>query len=481
VLFITGNQMKVGTTIIKNSGVLILKQLFLMIIALFATAYIARSLGEVYYGKFAFAFAFVVLFRVVGEMGIYALTVREVAADKAKAGIYLGDAIIIRMALSFFMLGSIALVINVMNYPEDTTTVVYIAAGALFFDSLSKAFQSIMEGHQRMEYVAFIHSIISLVQASFAILILYIGFKLIPLALVYLGVSVLGFLLSYLITTKKIVLPIFTIDVERLKYTIKNAFPFAIIALFTLALFKIDIVMLSFFKGDAAVGWYNAAAVLTYNTIVIASALSTSIFPALSGLGRENKDAARNIFEKSFSFLIFIGLPIAIGTTFTAKQIIMLIFGEQYAPSVLILQVIIWYIPFVYVGSLMANVLNAYACQKYVAKTAGIQAVTNILFNLYMIPLYGPVGAAIATVVTEVLGVGILYFRLRHFFSFSFISKIVPYLVFSNAVLVLFLSIMSGWSLAVIVPSSITIYFLILLQSGLVNREDLNIMKKINY
>ena len=61
--------MKVGKTIIKNSGVLIVRQIFLNVLALVTTGYIARCLGEMDYGKFAFAFAFVTLFKNVISIG----------------------------------------------------------------------------------------------------------------------------------------------------------------------------------------------------------------------------------------------------------------------------------------------------------------------------------------------------------------------------------------------------------------------------
>jgi len=408
----------------KNWFVLLFKSLFLGIWSLFITAFMARHLGVTNYGILTFALTFVSLFAILGNVGIYSLMVREIARDKSQAQLLIGDALILRFFLSLL---TVAIIIAINNfcfsYERIKNIVLYIAAFSLVFENLSSTFTAVFEGFQKMEYDAFTSFFIAVFQGILIISVLFIGWGVIGVIWVYLVGSFVDFLLRYFLCNKSLIRPTLTITSRiffRIKKMLREAIPFALTAFFVMLLFKMDIIMISFIKGDAEVGLYSAAAKLVYKLLIIATTLSISVYPALSELLVKDKKQANKLFQLAFYVLIVIGVPIAIGGMVISDKIIHFLFGKQYVYSSSIFKIIIWYVPLCFIASLLANSLNAANKQAIVAKVAFSQVLFNLFLNLMLIPRFGGVGAAWATVLTETLPVLVFPFFLRPEFYLNF-------------------------------------------------------------
>lgn len=138
--------------IAKNTGVLLLSQLASYILGLFFIMYTARYLGAEGFGILSFALAFTGIFGVFADFGLSTLTVREVARDKLLAGKYLGNIAVMKVILVVVTFGLIALTINLLGYPQQTITVVYLVALSVIFNSFSGMLYSIFRAYEKMEY-----------------------------------------------------------------------------------------------------------------------------------------------------------------------------------------------------------------------------------------------------------------------------------------------------------------------------------------
>jgi len=83
--------------IAKNTAALFAAQFVVAILSLVLTVFIARSLGDVIFGKFSFALAFTAIFAVFSDLGYNTLLIREVARDKSQAGKYLNNVLCMRV------------------------------------------------------------------------------------------------------------------------------------------------------------------------------------------------------------------------------------------------------------------------------------------------------------------------------------------------------------------------------------------------
>jgi len=112
--------------IAKNTAALFAAQFVVSILSLVLSIVIARTLGDVIFGKYSFALAFTAIFAVFSDLGYNTLLIREVARDKSQASKYLNNVLCMRALLSLVIFALIVITINLMSYPADTKNAVYL-------------------------------------------------------------------------------------------------------------------------------------------------------------------------------------------------------------------------------------------------------------------------------------------------------------------------------------------------------------------
>jgi len=466
-------------TLSKNALAITVGQLISRLLSFALIVFIAKYLGDVGLGRYSFALSFCGLLVVFSELGLRELMIREVARHREKAKKYLSNVILIKFLLSVGTIGLIIGVISLMNYPEETTFAVYIIGLSVVLNSMARLINSLFNAFERMELESVTVILERLVSSGFGILALILGYGLREVVLALLAGSVINVLMSFFLTVKIIVKPTIETDWEFWKKLVKAAFPFGLVYIFVVIYFQVDTVMLSFLKGDAPVGWYNAAYKLIFALQIFPVAFVNALFPIISRYYVSSKDSLKIALEKAFKYLIIIGFPIAVGVTILAEKIILLIYGEGFIPSIITLRILIWVAVLMFITYLFGNVFGSIDRQVVIAKVSGINAVLNIVLNLILIPRYSTIGAAIATLATETVGF-VLYFL----FIAKYLQKIsLPrYLwrpVVSGALMGIFVYFFKNIKLFFLVTIATVLYFVILLMLKVFPEEDLALFKRI--
>lgn len=398
-----------------NSSFLLLGDVVSRLLHLVLIVFIARELGDIGYGKYAFAFAFTSLFIISSDFGLSVLSIREIARDKSKASKYLSSVSSIKAILSLITFALIVIVINLMDYSQDTTRIVYIMGLIVVFSSFTQFFRSIFRAFERMEYEMITRIIEEILVVGAGLTVLFLGYGLIELVSVILIARFLISLLSLAIVIKRFARPELSLDIPLAKQLIKSALPFGLAAIFLTIYFQIDSVMLSVMKGDAVVGWYNASYQLVLALMFIPGAFIGSLYPLMSRYFESTKDSLRIIYEKSFKYLLILAIPLGIGTTLVADKTIALLYGEGFANSVIALQILVWAVSLIFLTSLAGHALVSIDKQWIATRNMGIAALLNIILNLLLIPHYSHIGAAVATVVTELVIFVLHYHYLQRY------------------------------------------------------------------
>ena len=251
--------MSVVRRIVKNTSALFIAQIVSSSVSLIFGVVIARVLGDTVFGKFAFALAFTEIFSIFSSLGYNTLLIREVSRDKTQVNKYVNNIFYFRVVFSLILYVLIVITINLMQYPDDTKIAVYLLGIFQIFDSLANVFKVTFRAFEKMEYEAAIIIIVHLLSLALMMVIISLGYGLIEVSLVYVSIGLMNFLFSIILCGKKIVKVKRELDFDFLKKTIGTAISLSMLAIFALIYVKIDTVMLSIMKGDAVVGWYNAA------------------------------------------------------------------------------------------------------------------------------------------------------------------------------------------------------------------------------
>ena len=466
--------------IAKNTGVLGISQVVTSILGFFLLIYIARYLGEAGFGKYSFAVSFTALFSIFANLGINQFIIRELARNKNLTNEYLTNVSLIKLILAFLAFGFIALTINLMDYPQDTTYAVYLFGIYMILTSFALTFRSIFQAFERMEYHAVVMIIEKLILISLVLFVLFSGYGLIELAYAYIFAGIVDVTLSFSIVLIKIAKPKPTIDFSLWKTLIIGSIPFGLNALFGVLFFKIDTVMLSVLKGDAAVGIYNAAYIpLLALGGIISQMVITALYPVMSRYFISSKDSLKTFTVLSSKYMAIIGFPIAMGCFMLADRFITLFYVDQYSASVIAFQILALYIPIRLVSSITGTLLTSINRQTLRTVSAGLSALFNIVLNAVMIPYLSYVGASIATVLSEVFLYFIfIYFINKHYKKLElhkhFIKPLIASLVMGG-----FVFYFKGVNLFLLIILAGFVYFVILVLLRTFTQEDKNIFKQV--
>jgi O-antigen/teichoic acid export membrane protein len=187
---------------------------------------------------------------------------------------------------------------------------------------------------------------------------------------------------------------------DRVKNLLSQSWMLILTAALSIIYFKIDQVMLGQMAGDEEVGVYSAATRLSEVWYFIPTAIVTSVFPALiKAKGRGDKIYYARL-QQLYDFLAWLGLAVAVFFTFASDWLIVLIFGDKYAAAGPILSVHIWAGVFIFLKVAMGRWLLNEGKLAFLFISSGSGAIINVTLNILLIPRYGGMGAAVATVIS---------------------------------------------------------------------------------
>lgn len=357
-------------------------------------------------GRYAFAVSFIGLVEILTRYGLGTLVTREVAANRAQSNRYLSNVSILRLILWLvalpFMAAILGLYVVFGGLTWDVVITVALFAVGTLFSNLSDGLTALFYAHEKAEYPAAIASVTTLTRVSLGALTLLLGWGIIGLA----GVSLVANLVTFLVLSYILVVKIFrpTLETDRTlqRHMLGESLPLMINHLLSTIFFRIDVFILSPTWGDAAVGFYNAAYKYIDGINVIPQYFTLALFPLMSRFAADSRDSLARAYILSLRLLLLLALPLAVGTPFIARELILFLAGERFLPdSMIVLQLLIWFLPFSFINQVTQYVLIAINQQRHLTRAFIIGVLFNLIANLIFIPLYGYRAAAVTTIFSE--------------------------------------------------------------------------------
>lgn len=464
--------------IAKNTTIWVVSDSLTKIMGMAIVIYSTRFLGDAGFGKYTFALSFTIIFAMFSDLGLNQLFIREVARDKTKTGDYLGTMISLKLFLTFINLFLIYVSINFLGYPQDTRMAVYLIGISVLIGSFSNLIRAVAIAHEKMEYDA-IPSIIEKVSVLIlGITFFYLGYGLFGLSFAILLGSVIGLCSSIYFLLTRFIRPNIHYNYVRWMSFIKEAIPFALSSILGILYTRIDAVMLSLMKGDAAVGWYGVAFMLIESLMFLPSAFLGALFPVFSNLFKTSHDFLKLAYERSFKYLFMLSMPIVVGITLVADKIILL-FGYEFNNTAAALQVLAWSLIFLFINLELYNMLAAINRQKIGLFCSGIGVVTNITLNLILIPPFSYIGAGIATVVTNLIVFLIGFYYISRYFYIIDILKLTFKTIIATMMMAIYILNLGNTTILIIIPTAAIFYFAVLYLIKAFDETDIMLLRQL--
>ncbi len=388
--------------IISNTAWLFADKILRMGVGLFVGVWIARYLGPDQYGLWNYALAFTGLFGAFATLGLDNIVVRDIVKCSEKLDTILGT------AFGLKLMGSLTMLIIVLG----AITLVRPQQPLVFWLAFLSAAGFVLQSFNVIDFYfqAKIQSKFSVYAMNLAFLII----TLVKIALLVVHAPLIAFGMAGLaevVLSTIMLIALFRFNHLSIKHwrfvphiataLLRNSWPLMLSSMAIMIYMRIDQIMIGQMLGDKDLGLFAAAVRISEVWYFVPMAIVSSVFPTIVMSEGKNEVLRYQRLQKLFNLMAFLGISVAIVMTFASGQIVHILFGDQYAASASVLAIQTWAGVFVCLGVASSSWLTAENLQKYSFYRTLIGAAVNVSLNFVLIPNYGIVGAAVATVISQ--------------------------------------------------------------------------------
>lgn len=390
--------------ITRNFAVLTVGQLFSRGLAVVSNVYLARVLGADAFGAVTFALTILSYPELLVNLGFIRLGPREVVRNPDPDNVrrVVRSIITIRSILSLAAFGIFTLIVFTLpdaNDLERRSTLIY--GVYLFFVVLDLGW--VFLGTERMHIVSIADILVQVVTVIGTFLFVRRPEDLGVVALIYLASQAVSILAVLALYTRQYGLPGFGANRDEVRSLVKAAIPIALTRSMGTINLNFDTLLVGFIMTSFAVGLYGAAYRFIWVPSLVVAMYFNAVTPAFDRAYRHGLDSIDTLLNRSVRWTGALGIGFAVGGMMFAPIMFGLVFTPEYQGAVLPFQILIWTFPFIFISRNYRTLLVSFDQQGAQLKLMVVAALTNILFNVVLIPLYGLMGAALATVAAEMV------------------------------------------------------------------------------
>src|SRR3989338_1141624 len=263
----------------------------------------ARYLSQGDFGKFSFALSLAFIAMILADLGINQLLVRTIARDKKALGKYVLNGVILKALLAALSGSLVCITLKVLEYPQETRTVVYIIWLFAILGTFTELLYSIFRAYERMEFDSAMKITRMVLLAGISITILLKGMGVVAFSIAFVAVEAVvvasGFAIASTLFMKK-QLSVSLIDASYMKRMLCDALPFGLAIVFGSIYFYISGVMLSVMEGDVAVAVFSSAYNIVLALLFIPTVYTNAIYPVLCRYYASSKENLELLYDRSF-------------------------------------------------------------------------------------------------------------------------------------------------------------------------------------
>ena len=387
--------------VVKDASWIIGCKIVQSILSLFISTISARYLGPSNFGMISYAASLVAFVLPIMSLGLENILVQETIQHPEQEGEIYGTSLILSCVSSLAcMVGVISFVCIINAEEKETITVCALYSFVLLAQALE-----LMRYWFQAKYLSKYVSIISL--CAYAIVSGYKVFLLVT------GKNVCWFAVSnaidFFIISFSLIFCYRKLDGQSLKFSMDCAkrmllksryyiIPSMMVTIFA----ETDKIMLKLMLDTSATGLYSIAVTCASLTSFVFVAIIDSMRPAIFESQKLSTESFEKNLSRLYTIVIYLSLLQSVFMTLLAKPIIYILYGNAYMPATGVLQIIVWYTTFAYLGAIRNIWILANGEQRHLWKINLSGAIGNIVLNSILIPLWGMHGAAVASLATQI-------------------------------------------------------------------------------
>lgn len=395
---------RAGARAVANTSLRAAAEILGKLVSLLLFAMIARAGGQSGLGAFVLAFAFGQIIMVPVDFGLDRQLTRRVAEAPQRAGRLGLDVLALKAALLVPILALAVGLLALLGYSSETRLIAVALLPGLAFDSLARSAFSVFAGVERAGPVAAGAFTQRASGAALGVLMLGLGYGIPVAAACYSVGAALGFGLTVVLLDRHVALRGSGGAQPRAwGGLLRTSLPFGFQEVFSVLLFRLDALLLSFLATEAAVGRYGAAFRLFEATLFIAYSLASAFSAMYTYLGRDTVPTIGAAFGRSLKAALALLVPCAVTLGVLAEPLLSAVFGSDFAVSAPALRLLAPVVVLVGLVVLASSLVAGRGDPASTARLTGGMVLVNVALNLALIPSLDERGAAAALLITEAL------------------------------------------------------------------------------
>lgn len=365
------------------------------------------------YGLISYAGAYTAFFMSLCTLGINSVIVKEFVNRPGEEGTIIGTALGLRAVSSFLSALMILAIVMVVDRGEQLTiAVVALCTIGLLFQIL-ETFKYWFQSRLQSKVTTIAGFIAFTITAAYKLYLIVAGKSVVFFAIATSIDYVLVGVFLYLAYRRHrggrlhFSLPYAR---ELLSSSVHYILPALMISVYG----QTDKLMLKQMLSKADVGFYGTAVSLCTAWCFVLSAIVDSLTPEIM---EAHRDGDKNKYQRMnlllYAIIFYISIAVSGFFTVFARFVVVLLYGKSYLPAAAPLQVITWYTAFSYLGVARNAWIVCENKQKYLIWIYLSAAIANVILNLILIPVWGTVGAAIASLAAQIVTTMVTPFFIR--------------------------------------------------------------------
>jgi len=383
-----------------NTSWLLGERILRMAVSLFVTIYVARYLGPERYGLLSYALSFVWLFSALASLGLDDILVRELVKNPEKRQNLLGSVFWLKICGTVVMATTIVLVLLFKTEDQQTYWLIAIITFGFLFQA-TNVVEFYFQAQVQSKFTVRAQVVQLLITSLFKIYLVLNEAELLWFAMaLMLDQAVIAVLFLIFYRWKVENFPFLSSSWEKTRLLMRDAWPLVFTGMVVSIYMKIDQVMLKEILNVKAVGVYAAAVKLCEAWYFVPTVVTASLYPAIISAKHENEQFFQERLQKLYDLMVWGSIAVALPISITAEWLIFILYGIEFKEAADVLRIYIWAGLFVSIGVASSKWLVAENLEIYSFFSTAIGAILNVIFNLWLIPIYGILGATLATLIS---------------------------------------------------------------------------------
>ena len=397
----------------KNSALLFAARVIDSFAGLVLIALLTRFLGYERFGRYAWILALVTLFQPLVNFELDKILIREVASDKNKYATYTGNVLMIKWCFMLVVFSLLALFVHASELPSMVKYAIYIIILSETFYHHAMICLAVFNAFEKMAFDTLLTLIYRTASLALIGLVIVLQLHYIYVFVVLALSNLLRAATGLLLVVRKYGKPLFVPDFSLWHYLIGQAYFITISSFIAVGMFRVDIFLLALKQlggSDSAVALFQVPHSLILQLQIVPFAFGFALFPLMSRFGKGDRQGLLHLYRDTFRLLFLVSVPITFLLIFFAPLITRLMYPEVMKEAVLALQIMAFCVIPLFFVALFSNILIAMEKQKFVLLGSVLGFLMNVVIDILLIPVWGPVGAALGKVIAYTAMSASLYY-----------------------------------------------------------------------